>query len=404
MAILNGGLWSNKPRMPSPPSRRRHRHTPQVDRLDERILLSLPGMATAGLDPRPAGPSVPSQVAGADRPIGLDRARFLREMKRLAAERRHEAALAAHLREAAHPQVAIYRPKGPRHPTRPYHPIRPKGPHHPRRLHGGTPAPTPTPAPPPSSPFLPISFPPSTPTSTPPYLSVSPTSLSFNATISNTLDPPAQFFDVYNLGGGTLNVTEKAQQPWMTLYNAGPAAGGGDAIGVQIQGIGNMSPGTYYGSISVSAPGATDGTQTVYVTLNLTPPAFTGLFQGYVMNDPKQDGYNDPGASFSDPYVGTISMTLTGGPGDYTLAFQGTITNADADQEDFTTYWDGFSVTVANLGNIQFKIPMGDGEMAVHGALSGGLTGGTFFGTWQFQRLNPNDSSDSGQGNFSLST
>jgi hypothetical protein len=239
----------------------------------------------------------------------------------------------------------------------------------------------------------------------PPYLSVSPTHLTFNATASSTLDPPAQFFDVSNLGGGSPTVTETAQQSWISLYNAGSVAGG-VSIGVQLKTI-DMSPGTYYGTITVSAPGSSDGNQVVYVTLNLAPPVFSGQFTGYVENDDSKDDYNDPGGSFRDPYVGTITMTATGNWNDFTLTFQGSITNADSAEEDFTTDFTGLSYTGTNIGNIQFKLRMGDGWMVVNGAFdtNASLTNGTFFGTWQFAPYDNSgsDLSDSGSGNFSLS-
>jgi hypothetical protein len=60
MALLNDRSWFNRPRAMSPSIRRRCCHTPLIDCLDERILLSL-GTPT-GLDSRPDGSMVPAQV------------------------------------------------------------------------------------------------------------------------------------------------------------------------------------------------------------------------------------------------------------------------------------------------------------------------------------------------------
>lgn len=300
------------------------------------------------------------------------------------------------------------------------HPPRPRPRHHPRKPHHGSPTPSPVPTPTPVTPDPPILFPPilfppilspptdANPTPTqpnPPLLSVSPTHLTFNATVSSTLDPPAQFFHVSNLGGGTPTVTEKPQQPWISLYDAG-AVNGGESIGVQLKTIG-MSPGTYNGTIIVSTPGSANGDQVVSVTLILAAPVFKGQFIGYVENDDSKDNNNDPGDSFRDPYLGTITMTATGDWNNFTLTFQGSLTNAHSAEEDFTTDFGGRSYTGTNIGDIRFKLPMGDGWMVVKGAFDtdARLTTGTFFGTWQFTPYDDSgsDLSDSGSGNFSLS-
>ncbi len=239
-------------------------------------------------------------------------------------------------------------------------------------------------------------FPP--PQQLPPQISVSPQSLTFQTTQGQ--NPQEQGFAVSNVGGGTLHCTEKTNTSWIGLTDEGTSLGAA-IVGVQVNAA-LLTPGTYYGTIIVSSPDDPNGTQIVAVTLNVAaPPAptYRGSFTGRVSNA-DNDGGGDPGPTFYDQYGGQVSMTLTGSPGNYTLTFQGTLTNPNTNQEeDFTANFNIY-VTVQNLANIRFTTPMGDGQMLATGAIANG----TFSGTWVFQQTNPIDFSDSGQGTFSLST
>ncbi len=125
------------------------------------------------------------------------------------------------------------------------------------RSRARTPAPTPSPLPTPTPvhrSYDPVPVPIVTPTPTqpnPPSLSVSPAYLTFNATVSSTWTRQGNS-SMSIMWGRTPTVTEKPQQAWISLYDAGSVAGG-EAIGVQLKAIG-MSPGTYNGTITIRRP------------------------------------------------------------------------------------------------------------------------------------------------------
>jgi hypothetical protein len=100
----------------------------------------------------------------------------------------------------------------------------------------------------------------------PPTLGVSPASLSFDGT--EGADPPAQSLTVANAGGGTLNWSLTVDQPWLSVS---PTAGAGNVpivVAVSPSAAG-LTAGIYNGTITVTAPGATDSPRTVPVTLTL---------------------------------------------------------------------------------------------------------------------------------------
>ena len=106
--------------------------------------------------------------------------------------------------------------------------------------------------------------------SAPPAIGVSPTSLSFTATRGGS-DPATQPLSISNTGNGTLNWTAVDNAPWLTLLTLlGQASGTGNAVVPVSVSTGGLAVGTYTGSITISATGATS--VTVPVTLNIKRP------------------------------------------------------------------------------------------------------------------------------------
>jgi hypothetical protein len=104
----------------------------------------------------------------------------------------------------------------------------------------------------------------------PPAIGVSPTSLSFTA-IKGGSDPATQTLSISNTGNGTLNWTAVDNAPWLTLLTLlGQASGTGNAVVPVSVSTGGLAVGTYTGSITISATGATS--VTVPVTLNIKRP------------------------------------------------------------------------------------------------------------------------------------
>ena len=107
-----------------------------------------------------------------------------------------------------------------------------------------------------------------------PTISLSPTTLSYSATVGGP-NPANQSFTVTNTGSGTLSWTATKTQTWLTIS---PTSGGtGQPVTCSIS-ISGLTAGTYTDTVTVSASGATNTPQTVAITLNLTgasPPVFT---------------------------------------------------------------------------------------------------------------------------------
>lgn len=102
----------------------------------------------------------------------------------------------------------------------------------------------------------------------PPVLNVSPTSLSFAAT-TNGSDPATKNASVTNTGGGTLSYTTSSGAAWLGATPASGTAPGTITVAPHIAGL---SAGTYDGTVTVTAAGATGSPQTIAVHLVVSDP------------------------------------------------------------------------------------------------------------------------------------
>ncbi len=160
-----------------------------------------------------------------------------------------------------------------------------------------------------------------------PWLSSSPSSLSFRGTAAS--NPPTQQITVSNVGGGTLDWSASASQPWILLSTTPgvtgsstppPVSGAGtQPLYVQTASTG-MTPGTYSGTITISAAGITGSPQTVDVSL-------------IVLAAPYPNGYS---------YSGTITVPASQVP--------------NTDQVNFPVLISGTYPELAALGNGSGKV------------------------------------------------
>ncbi len=131
-------------------------------------------------------------------------------------------------------------------------------------------------------------------------IAVTPTSLQFTAAVGGTA-PAAQSIDITNSGTGTLAWTATSSQTWLTLSATSGTAPSTPAVSVNPAG---MSAGTYTGSISIAASGASNSPVSVAVTLTVavSTPALAVTPQSlsfqYTANEP--------------PVVQTISVSNAG--------------------------------------------------------------------------------------------
>lgn len=104
---------------------------------------------------------------------------------------------------------------------------------------------------------------------TAPKITVSPVSLS--ATSRAGTNPYAQSFTVQNTGSGTLNYTISDNATWLSVSPAsGTSTGESDTIKVSYS-AGKLAAGTYSATITVSDPNSSNKTQTIPVSLTITP-------------------------------------------------------------------------------------------------------------------------------------
>jgi hypothetical protein len=137
----------------------------------------------------------------------------------------------------------------------------------------------------------------------PPALSVTPTSLSFNATAGGS-SPAAKTLSVSNSGGGTLSWTASESASWLSLS---PTSGTNAGTITATPSITGLAAGTYTTDITVSATGAGGSPKTIPVTLTVDPPAPPSLSvtPASLSFSATQGG--------SSPAAKTLSVSNTGG-------------------------------------------------------------------------------------------
>ncbi len=102
---------------------------------------------------------------------------------------------------------------------------------------------------------------------TSPTIGISPSSFSFTATAGGA-NPANQSLSVSNTGGGTLNWTASDNATWLTISPTSGTAPSTVTLSVNITGL---AAGTYNGTVTVSATGATNTPVNIPVTLTVNP-------------------------------------------------------------------------------------------------------------------------------------
>lgn len=102
---------------------------------------------------------------------------------------------------------------------------------------------------------------------TPPAIGVTPSSFSFTATAGGA-NPANQALSISNTGGGTLNWTASDDATWLTLSSTSGTAPSSVTLSVNTSGL---AAGTYNGTITITATGATNSPVNVPVTLTVNP-------------------------------------------------------------------------------------------------------------------------------------
>lgn len=121
--------------------------------------------------------------------------------------------------------------------------------------------------------IIPVSLTVSAPALTSPVIGLSLTSLSFAGTAGGT-NPAPQSFTVSNTGGGTLTWTAGDNASWLTLSAATGTNTGTIAASVNLTGL---AAGTYSGTITVAATGATSKTLPVSLAVGASSASATTI-------------------------------------------------------------------------------------------------------------------------------
>lgn len=114
-----------------------------------------------------------------------------------------------------------------------------------------------------------------------PILSVNPASVSWNGFVGSA-NPSPVTLNITNPGAGVLNwsSTVSPANSWLSLSSSSGTAPSTTNVQANISGLG---AGTYFGSVTVNAPGSQNAPQTIPVTLNLSAllMSSTGSLQGW---------------------------------------------------------------------------------------------------------------------------
>jgi glucose/arabinose dehydrogenase/PKD repeat protein len=171
----------------------------------------------------------------------------------------------------------------------------------------------------------------------PPVLSVTPTSLSFSATVGGA-QPAAQNLNIANTGGQTLSFTTSDNASWLGVTPASGTAPATASVSVTHAGL---TAGTYTGAVTVTGAGANGSPATIPVTLTVSdpPPPNTGLVGAWGFNETSGTTVADASGSGN---TGTISGATRSTAGRYggALSFDGVndmVTVPDANSLDLRT-------------------------------------------------------------------
>jgi hypothetical protein len=172
----------------------------------------------------------------------------------------------------------------------------------------------------------------------PPALSVSPATLTFNATVGGAA-PAAQTVNVTNSGGGSLTFNAADDAPWLSVT---PGSGSApQSLSVTASHAG-LAPGAHSATVTVTAAGASGSPKTVAVTLNVAaaPPPTTGLVAAYGFEEPSGTTTVNDSSGTGNPGVISGATRIAAGRFGGGLSFDGVndwVTAAHAPSLDMTT-------------------------------------------------------------------
>jgi hypothetical protein len=213
-----------------------------------------------------------------------------------------------------------------------------------------------------------------------PTIGATPSSFTFNGTQGGA-NPANQTLNISNTGGGTLTWSATDNAAWLTLGSTGGTAPSSTALSVSTAGL---AAGTYNGTITITATGATNTPVNVPVTLTVSPPASNDFS---ISASPTSVTVTQGGSGTS-----TISTAVTSGSAEtVSLAASGVPAGASASFSPASVTAGGSSALTLNSGSAavgSYNITVtGTAASATHSTTvtfnvqssgGGALTNGTF--------------------------
>jgi len=147
------------------------------------------------------------------------------------------------------------------------------------------------------------------PSSVPPAIGVNQSSFSFAATQGDA-NSATQTLGIFNTGGGTLSWTLSESVPWLTLSRT---SGSGDADITLSVSTGSLAAGSYSGTITINATGASSVNALVTFTVSSAPVPVIEVSQRNFSFAATQGGANPAPQALriSNTGGGTLSWTLS---------------------------------------------------------------------------------------------
>jgi hypothetical protein len=139
-----------------------------------------------------------------------------------------------------------------------------------------------------------------------PVISVSPTTLTFNAVV-NSSNPADQTFTIANIGTGTLTWSLSDNASWLSVSPTSGSNGASPTVSVDIT---SLAAGTYNGTITISSNGGAD--KTVAVVLTITSGPLLTVTPSTINMVGSEDGTSQTGSfTIANSGGGTLTWSLS---------------------------------------------------------------------------------------------
>ncbi len=194
-----------------------------------------------------------------------------------------------------------------------------------------------------------------------PQIGVNPTSLTFT-TGTTGANPPAKTISITNTGIGTLNWTATDNRPWITVSPTSGTAPSSLSVAINKTGL---AVGTYTGTVTISAPGASNSPVNIPITLvisntpiiSVTPTSLIFISRNGALPAPKTLSLSNGGGGTlnwnASSNVSWLSVSPTSGTAPSTLTV-----SVDPFGLDIGTYSGAITLTAAGASPVTVPVTL----------------------------------------------